>query len=327
MVQLGESLPNAVIAGATVTAMGESSFTTVTGADGTYRLLLPPGNYSVTAAYPTFNKTTASITVGKDPVTKDLALTTGAGAILDLPDPLTFEISIYTQPAEAGTRSRTAPVVERQKAVFESLYSKNYNNDQEGYVYLLDLYAAFPLSASDNYQGIRLYVSRSVAGPFALAFADLVEVSYPSADCQFWVTCDEPLLFGADQAQSHYVMQFYSPEGETYLSEPLSLAPFEPLILAAPDHNAAISGTGITLQWNAISTGDGDSQSYEVLTYRGGGSFWLLVNHTPVSTNQLTLPALDPGTYAWFVMARDDSEPTYRYSNSYPRIFIVEDPS
>jgi hypothetical protein len=265
--------------------------------------------------------------VEKNPVTKDLALTTGAGTILDLPDPLTFEISINTQPAETGTRSRTAPVLARQDTVLESLYNKNYNNDQEGYVYLLDLYAAFPLSASDNYQGIRLYVSRSATGPFALAVADLVEISYPSADCPFWVTSDEPLLFGADQAQSHYVMQFYSPEGETYLSEPLSLAPFEPLILAAPAHNAAISGNGITLQWNAISTGDGDSQSYEVLTYRGGGSFWLLVNHTPVSTNQLTLPALDPGTYAWFVMARDDSEPTYRYSNSYPRIFIVEDPS
>lgn len=54
------SLPNTVIADATVTAMGESSFTTVTGADGTYRLLLPPGNYGVTAAYHCNNKCTRS---------------------------------------------------------------------------------------------------------------------------------------------------------------------------------------------------------------------------------------------------------------------------
>ena len=317
--------PNTVVAGATVTAVGESSFTTMTGADGSYRLLLPPGNYSVTATYQTFNKAAASINVEKEPVTKELTLSTGAGATLDLPDPLTFEISLYTQPAETGTRSRTAPALERQLAVLERLSTKSYNDAPEEYVYLLELYVDFPLPVPVAYQGIRLYVSRSAAGPFTLVSTDLVKLAVTVGICSMWGTYDDPLLFGADQTQSYYAIQFYAPEGETYLTEPLPLAPLEPLILGAPAHNATISGTGITLQWNEVPTGYGPN--YEVIIYQhwGGDSWSGGIAHYNLAANQMTLPiVLGPGTYAWCVIARDDSDPTYRYSNSFPRIFIVE---
>ncbi|HAZ22610.1 MAG TPA: hypothetical protein DCY85_01320 [Firmicutes bacterium] len=54
------SLPNTVIAGATVTAMGESSFSTVTGADGSYAycclpaiiVLLPHIQHSTRPLFP-----------------------------------------------------------------------------------------------------------------------------------------------------------------------------------------------------------------------------------------------------------------------------------
>jgi uncharacterized protein YceK len=310
---------NTVIAGAIVTATGENTYTTVTGIDGTYRLMLPPGTYDITAAHESFNNATASITVSDRPVTKDLTLTTGAQTQLAFPE--TFHYEYYMQTSPYGTGARAAKGSERPESVLTNLNTLTQHSAPEGYCYYLSLYAYFALTESISYSGLRVYTSQSADGPFVLIGTSPLNYT-PSGAVRFWGDFYSPTLL--DDTQCYFAMQLYGPDGETPLTESVLLPPLAPLTLTAPAHQSEHT-SDVTLEWSAMPECDsGYTVSISLDTSGPMGESWMHVKSYYPSENSQIVSGLDPGRYAWSVRGIDNSYDGERQTISAYRIFVIK---
>ena len=314
---------NTVIAGALITATGKDTLTTVTGSDGKYRLMLPSGEYEITAAYRTFNTASATVTLKGDPVTKDFKLATGSGLTVDFPEGLSCYFEITTLPY--GIDSRSITTFERQTiaSTARAVSAKSFNNAPEGYCYELYFSGEFAFTDPLAVQGVRLYSAHSADGPFVLM--DAVAASFWGKWADASGKLHDPLLFGS--GESYYAVQLYARQGETPLTEPMALAPLEPLTLKAPNNNAINYGPSITLEWDPVA----GCSSYRIYVYRKqvDNTWKEYTNFLFSDTTSVAFSGLPGGEYFWYVTTRinaplEESGEWSRISISANRTFEID---
>lgn len=314
---------NTVIVGAKITAVGKDTHTTVTGPDGTYKLMLTPGTYEFTVTYPTFNPASATVPVKEEPITKDFSLSTGLKTTMDFPEQFQCNFTISTRPNASGARS----LVTRDGHVtaLEFGAAKNTNGDApEGYSYELGIYASILFTAPGSYQGYRLYSSPSADGPFILVNTGDVycENKWATFGCNF----SDPHYFSADGC--YYALQLYAEEGETPLTEPVQLVPLEPLTLIAPANNAELTVNSVTLEWNPVAECNG----YGMDIYRKTDSEynpWVLFDHAiALPVPEAVFSDLPQGKYCWYVWGSKNTSTNVGFATQYTysayRFFSVE---
>lgn len=289
---------NTVIAGALITATGKDTFTTVAGPDGTYRLMLPSGEYEITAAYRTFNTASTTVSLEEDPVTKDFKLATGSGLVVDFPEGLSCYFEITTLPYGLDSRSITTSGRQTTASTARAVSTQSFNNAPEGYCYELYFSGEFTFTDPLAVQGVRLYSAHSADGPFVLM--DAVAASFWGKGADASGKLHDPLLFGS--GESYYAVQLYARQGETPLTEPMALAPLEPLTLKAPNNNTINYGPSITLEWDPVA----GCSSYRIRVYRKqvDNTWKEQTNFLSSNTPSVTLSELPQGEYFWYVTAR-----------------------
>ncbi|HBL51583.1 MAG TPA: hypothetical protein DER58_12540 [Firmicutes bacterium] len=287
---------NTVIAGALITATGKDTLTTVTGSDGTYQLMLPSGKYEISAAYQTFKTASATVTLEKEPVTKNFGLSTGSGKVIGTPDGFSYDFELITLPYGVDSRSITATDHRTTASAAQAVFAKNFNNAPEGYCYELHLSSEFAFTDPLAIQGFRLYSAHSADGPFVLV--DAAPANLWGKWANIIGEFRDPLLFGT--GESYYAIQLYTAEGETPLTEPVALVPLEPLTLKAPANNIINHESGITLEWNPVA----GCSFYGIRVYKKQiDNSWTDYEIASSTNTSLVLSGLSPGEYLWRITA------------------------